>query len=104
MPHLHNSYVQLAAERGLPALAAFLLLLALSGRAAWRAYRAGLAAGGRFSDLHLGAIAALGAFAVAGLFEHNWGDTEVQRMAVFLLALPFCLRAIGGEAPEKVPA
>jgi putative inorganic carbon (HCO3(-)) transporter len=99
-PHLHNSYLQLAAERGLPALAAYLALVGISLGAAWRAYRAeGRAAGSRV-DLYLGGGAALLSFSIAGLFENNWGDTEVQRMALFLLALPFCLR----RAEEPTPA
>ena len=44
-------------------------------------------------------ILALFAFNVAGLFENNWGDTEVQRPVLFLLALPFCLAA-GEKRPE----
>jgi O-antigen ligase len=94
VPHLHNSFVQIAAERGLPALLALFALLGVAARAAWRAYRAELAGGGARSDLHLGALAGLAAFCLAGLFENNWGDTEVQRMALFLLVLPFCLREL----------
>ena len=32
-------------------------------------------------------------FNLAGLFEDNWRDTEVQRLALFLLAVPSCLAA-----------
>jgi O-antigen ligase len=97
VPHLHNSFLQLAAERGLPALAAFLALLAGSARTAWRSYvREGGDAGPR-ADLYVGMLLALLAFSLAGLFENNWGDTEVQRPALFLLALPFCLAAGRGE-------
>ncbi len=42
------------------------------------------------SDLYLGAFGALVAFNLAGMFEFNWGDTEVQRLALFLVALPYC--------------
>ena len=59
-------------------------------------------------DLYLGAGAALLAFSLAGLFENNWGDTEVQRMALFLLAVPFCLRpepaALVPQPVVRVPA
>ncbi len=108
VPHLHDSYVQLAAERGLPALASFLALLGVSLARAWRGYRtdraAGRAAGenGSRADLWYGVIAALMAMSVAGLFEHNWGDTEVQRVALLLLAAPFCLE-IGGSPGEVRP-
>ena len=85
MPHLHNSYVQLAAERGLPALAAYLATPRLRGAArAWRGFRRERGARHARADLHLGVLAALAAFSIAGLFENNWGDTEVQRM----VALP----------------
>jgi O-antigen ligase len=91
-PHLHNSYLQLLAERGIPALLSYLALVGLSISAGWRAYREEGGPRGARVDLYLGAGAALLAFSIAGLFENNWGDTEVQRMALFLLALPFCLR------------
>jgi O-antigen ligase len=97
VPHLHNSFLQLAAERGLPALAAYLALLAGSVTFAWRRYlREGGDAGPR-ADLYMGMLLALLAFNLAGLFENNWGDTEVQRPILFLLALPFCLAAGSGE-------
>ena len=89
VPHLHNAYLQVAAERGLPALGALLALLGGSALAAWRGHRRG----GAGADLHLGVLAALAAFAVAALFENNWGDTEVQRYVLFLLAVPYALAA-----------
>ena len=84
VPHLHNSYIQVAAERGIPALAVLLALLGSAAAAAWRGFRRG----GADADLHLGVLGALAAFAVAGLFEHNWGDSEVQRLVLVLLAVP----------------
>lgn len=97
-PHLHNSYVQIAAERGLPALAVYLALLAFAFAAAWRGYRRGRFERNGRADLHLGAIAALLGFSIAALFENNWGDTEVQRLVLFLLAVPFCLEAADDAA------
>jgi O-antigen ligase len=91
VPHLHDTFLELAAERGLPALAAYLAMMAASVSAAWRGFvREGRFAGPR-ADLYLGALLALIALNVAGLFENNWGDTEVQRLALFVLAIPFCL-------------
>ena len=93
VPHLHNTFLQLAAERGLPALASYLALLGGAAWTAWRRYlREGKSRGPR-ADLYAGMLLALLAFCVAGLFENNWGDTEVQRPALFLLAVPFCLAA-----------
>ncbi len=106
VPHLHNNVLQLAAERGLPALAAYLALTFLALAAAWHGFRAGGGFAGRDPgagvDLQLGALLAIVAFNLAGLFEYNWGDTEVQRLALFCLAIPFCVGArdeTGSEPP-----
>ena len=101
VPHLHNSFLELAAERGLPTLAAYLALLAGSATVAWRRYvREGGDAGPR-ADLYVGMLLALLAFNLAGLFENNWGDTEVQRPALLLLAIPFCLALTPGPSPAS---
>jgi len=39
----------------------------------------------------LGALAAIVTFLVAGLFEYNFGDTEVLLVALAVMALPFAL-------------
>lgn len=104
VPHLHNSFLQLAAERGLLSLLAYGWMMAASLRSAWVQYRREGGLAGRRADLLLGAILALVAFNLAGLFEDNWRDAEVQRVALFLMALPFCLdqtpRASDAAAPD----
>ncbi len=103
VPHLHNTFLQLAAERGLLALLAYAWMMAASLRCAWRTYRAEGGMRGARSDLLLGVILALVAFNVAGLFEDNWRDAEVQRVALFLLAVPFGLTAGRAEPhPTRV--
>lgn len=91
VPHLHNSFLQLAAERGLPTLLAYLGMMALSMATCWRRYRKEGGAQGPRAELLLGILVALIAFNLAGLFENNWGDTEVQRPVLFLMAAPFLL-------------
>ena len=69
VPHLHNSFVELAAERGIPELLGYLAMLAATAGVAWRRYvREGRDTGPR-SDLYVGVLLALLAFNVAGLFE-----------------------------------
>jgi len=97
-PHLHNSYLQLAAEQGLLSLAAFVALLGASFGQTLRNYRREHGARGPRADLHLGVAAALVAYTLAAFFEGNWADTEVQRIALFVVALPFCLDSPTGEA------
>jgi len=100
VPHLHDAYLELAAERGIPALAVFLTLYVSALATAVRGFRRG----GADADLHLGALGALVAFAVAALFENNWGDTEVQRLALFVLALPFSVAAPANDgAADAAP-
>ena len=105
VPHLHNSLLQLTAERGLVSLIAYLWLMGAGLWIAWRRFRAEGGPWGGRADLYLGVLAALVGFNFAGLFENNWGDTEVQRLVLFVLALPLCAQfreeaVAAGETPE----
>ncbi len=48
----------------------------------------------------IGVQGAIVAFLVAGLFEYNFGDTEVVLVAVSLMALPFVTAEPTAPAPE----
>jgi O-antigen ligase len=88
-PHLHNNLMQVAAERGLPGLVFFLWWVAVAFLAALReAQRAALAGRGP-GWAAAGALAALSAVFVAGLFEYNLGDSEVLMLVLLLTAVPF---------------
>ena len=91
--HLHNTFVQIAAERGLVEVLAYLWLMTATFVLAWRKFLAGGGRAGPRADLFLAVMFAVGAFNLAGLFEANWRDTEVQRLMLFVLAVPWCLRA-----------
>jgi O-antigen ligase len=93
VPHLHNSLLELAAEQGLTSLAAYLALIGAGLATTFAAWRREGGLGGPRADLYLASALGLLAFHVAGLFENNWGDSHVRALALFLLALPFCLRA-----------
>ncbi|WP_031498892.1 O-antigen ligase family protein [Bryobacter aggregatus] len=75
--HLHNLYLQYAAERGLPALLCFLIFVGINARE-WIA---------RPSALRYFALAALAGLAAEGLFEHNLGDSEVLTLFLGLFGL-----------------
>jgi len=103
VPHLHDTYLQLAAERGLPSLAAYLLLMLAPLVAAWRLYRREGGRRGPRADLLIGTLTALVAFNLAAFFEYNWGDTEVQRLVLFLIAVPFALALPDDDASAPKP-
>jgi O-antigen ligase len=83
-PHLHNVPLQIAAERGLPALAVWLWFVFSLVVAQFRLFRRQLdrvpAAAG---------LAAIFAMLAAGLFEYNFGDSEFLMLFLVLVTLPF---------------
>ena len=87
--HLHNVYLQYAAERGIPAL---LCLFAFIGLTIWDCAQALRRAGpGRSQQrfvLH-GAIAVIIGVLVGGTLEYNLGDSEVLMMFVCVVALAY---------------
>ena len=93
--HLHNVPMQLAAERGLPALAAWLWFVIAAGRDLLGRVRRGIARPAAAAGL-----AALVAMVTAGLFEHNFGDSEFLVLFLTLVSLPYAATASDTEAPR----
>ncbi len=83
-PHLHNVPVQIAAERGLPALAAWFVFVAIVMVDMFRLFRRG-----RERVLAAAGLAAMAAMLAAGMFEYNFGDSEFLMLLLLLITLPF---------------
>ncbi|HET9191765.1 MAG TPA: O-antigen ligase family protein [Vicinamibacterales bacterium] len=83
-PHLHNVLMQIAAERGLPALAIWVWLMVTLSMLLVRLFRSG-----RERLLTATAMAATAAMLAAGLFEYNFGDSEFLMLYLVLITLPF---------------
>jgi O-antigen ligase len=83
-PHLHNVPLQIAAERGLPALAVWLWFIVALFVAVFRLFRSQ-------ADTvpPAAALAAIAAMLAAGLFEYNFGDSEFLMLFLVLVTLPF---------------
>jgi O-antigen ligase len=81
--HLHNVYLQLAADRGLPALGFLLWMLVALLRAVWRSPD---------PVARHAAVAAILATMVGGLFEYNLGNSEVLHLFLAVSALALCER------------
>jgi O-antigen ligase len=92
VPHLHNNVVQIWAERGVVALVAYALLLFFFVRECVRAWP------GPARRWAQAGIAVAAALTCAGMFEFNFGDTEV----FYLMLDVFALVIVSIEA-EVVP-
>jgi O-antigen ligase len=92
-PHLHNNLVQIAAERGLPALAMWLWFVVALTRDLVRRFRSGPNV-----FLAAAALASLAALLTAGLFEYNFGDSEVLMLFLMLATLP----AAADRTPQAI--
>lgn len=96
--HMHNNFLQIAAERGIPGL---LIWLWFMGRLAWDAlhvFRKAKKAGkshSRTQEAVLVSTAALGAWVAlitAGMLEYNFGDSEVLALFFFITAAPYVFK------------
>ena len=85
-PHLHDNFIQIAAERGLLCLGFYLWLLFVLLRDAWRAARDALS---DTRERGVPALAVIVALIVAGAFEYNFGDSEVLMFTLLVAALPY---------------
>ena len=90
-PHLHNVPIQIAAERGLPALAAWIWFVVVLARDFARKYRSSPT-----PSLPAAGLANLVAMLAAGMFEYNFGDSEFLMLFLVLVTLPY--------AADRVPA
>jgi O-antigen ligase len=93
--HLHNVPMQIAAERGLPALGIwiwFIVVLTIDMlRKLKRSANPSLAAAG---------LAAIAGMLAAGMFEYNFGDSEFLMLFLVLVTLPYAAeRRPRGDAP-----
>ena len=84
--HMHSNLLQIALERGVPALIVWLVLLVIYVRMLWR-----MARRDAIEDFPRGlAIGALGGaigFFTSGLVHYNWGDSEVVTVFYFIMGL-----------------
>jgi len=96
--HLHNNFIQIAAERGLLCLAAFVWFLAELYRSLLKRLKT-VPEEARW--MVLSSIAALTGFIIAGMTEFNFGDSEVFVLLLFIISVPFGLIANVQEDPHS---
>ena len=83
-PHLHNVPMQIAAERGIPALLIWLWFTITLIVDFVRLRRSSIE-----SFLPHAGLACVAAMLAAGMFEHNFGDSEFLMLFLLLITLPY---------------
>jgi hypothetical protein len=88
MGHMHSNFLQIALERGVPALLLWLTLLVVYVRTLWRSLRsAGSTLGWMERGILLGALGGVGGFFTSGVVHYNWGDSEVVMVLYMIIGL-----------------
>ena len=87
MGHFHSTPLQLAVERGLPALLIWLTLLAIYARTLWSGLQRHRNGDWRTTGILLGCAGGLIGFFASGLVHYNLGDNEVAMTFYLLMAL-----------------
>ena len=82
-PHLHNVPLQIAAERGVPALIVWIWFIVVLVRDFWQRRHS------LYPSLSNTGLAVIGAMLAAGLFEYNFGDSEFLMLFLVLVTLPY---------------
>jgi undecaprenyl-diphosphatase len=102
--HLHSSPVEVAAERGLPALAVWLWIWITFFRHAGRLVKRLGPGQPRERALTVASLAGVTGFLVGGLFQHTFGDAQVVMLVYALMAFPFTIEqglTTAPAAPES---
>ncbi|HEX9365707.1 MAG TPA: O-antigen ligase family protein [Vicinamibacterales bacterium] len=96
-PHLHNVPLQIAAERGLPALGVWVWFIVTLVRDFLTRRRSD------FPSLSNAGLAIIGAMLAAGLFEYNFGDSEFLMLFLVLVTLPYAAERAPVAAAAPLP-
>jgi O-Antigen ligase/PDZ domain len=98
--HTHSTPIQIAMDRGLPALASYIWLIAAIMLMVWRGYKNGM--GDEFNQsLMLGGLGAFIGFSVSSLTNYNFGDSEVLMLLLLILSLVVLKTRVGTDARER---
>lgn len=89
MGHMHSNLLQIALERGVPALLIWLALLFVYVRMLWSLVRRGQVEGWIERGLLLGALGGTAGFFTSGLVHYNFGDSE--DVMILYLIMGLCL-------------
>lgn len=100
--HTHSTPIQIAMDRGVPALGCYLWLIAAIGLMAWRGYKRAKQTSDDFCEsLTLGTFGALIGFSLSSLANYNFGDSEVLMMLLLVVGSVAFYSQIHPEKEKK---
>ena len=89
--HLHSNIIQIAAERGIPALVVWVTFLIWTFLSLLKQLKKKLPPLYPFAAA---GIAAIGGLFTAGLFEYNFADSEIITLFLYMMTIPFAFDRI----------
>ena len=100
--HMHSNLLQIALERGLPALILWLLFMFIYAQMLWRSLRNDTKLGWVERGILLGAFGGLIGFLTSGLVHYNWGDSEVVMIFYMVMGLALAIHQKSQADPSLV--
>jgi hypothetical protein len=102
--HMHSTPLQLALERGIPALIAWFVLVGVYAFMLWRLSRSDRL-GGREKWIErgvaLGALGGLAGFMTSGMVHYNLGDSEVAMVLYIIMGLSLVVERQEAQRPTS---
>lgn len=89
--HLHNNIIQIAAERGIPTLLAWIAFMIWTFLSLLKRLKRNQASIYPFVAAALASVCGL---FTAGLFEYNFADSEIITLFLYIITVPFALSRI----------
>jgi O-antigen ligase len=104
MGHMHSDYLQIALERGVPTLIAWLILMGMYARMLWQMRRRVPGEDWIERGIVLGALGGLIGFMLSGVVHYNWGDSEVVMIFYLIMGLSLVVERQTRADMKSVPA
>lgn len=101
--HMHSTPLQLAVERGVPALLVWIILLVVYALMLFRLARSQRVTGWVERGIVLGALGGLVGFVASGMVHYNFGDSEVVMIFYFIMGLALAIEKESEEEKELMP-
>jgi O-antigen ligase len=102
--HMHSTPLQLAVERGIPALVVWIILIVVYAWMLWRLLRSRTVNGWIERGILLGALGGLVGFIASGIVHYNYGDSEVVMIFYFILGLSLVVEREAKKTNYATPA